>query len=221
MAIDANVQPRATGSERGAFSPSSTLAPELQHAQRPSAGLWRDAGRRLSRDRAAMVGLAVIALLVVLAILAQDRPVRPERSVVPHQAGSAQRRTLAGHDEFVAAGVPAEPLALGDARAVEQGVGLGLDVGRRHLHPAADACAGCAVEPARRAAPRRGCPAGWCRGSAARTVAALGGEMSRPVSVVDGLQAAVVAIALGVELAGRVALGRGQFIGGPPVREWG
>src|SRR5919107_310302 len=74
MAIDANVQATATG--RGhpgiavAAPGSLALEPQLHRVERVSAGLWRDAGRRLVRDRAALAGLAVIAILIVVAIVA-------------------------------------------------------------------------------------------------------------------------------------------------------
>lgn len=70
MAIDANIRASDTRSQSGAASRPAVLAPELQHAQRPSTGLWRDAARRLARDRAAMVGLLVVFMLAVIAILA-------------------------------------------------------------------------------------------------------------------------------------------------------
>jgi peptide/nickel transport system permease protein len=70
MVIDANVQPRAVGSAPGALSGRAVLDQQLQHVQRPSAGLWRDAARRLARDRAAIAGLVVVAVLVVVAIVA-------------------------------------------------------------------------------------------------------------------------------------------------------
>ena len=58
-----------------------------------SAGLWRDAGRRLARDKAAMAGLLVVVLLVVVALPGPaDRALPPQRSVVPDQAGTAERR---------------------------------------------------------------------------------------------------------------------------------
>jgi peptide/nickel transport system permease protein len=70
MAIDANIRASAARSQPSAAARSAVLVPELQHAQRTSAGLWRDAGRRLARDRAAMAGLLVVVLLVVVAMLA-------------------------------------------------------------------------------------------------------------------------------------------------------
>src|SRR3712207_9493368 len=79
MAIDANVQTSAPG--RGqpglavAAPGSLALEPQLHRAERVSAGLWRDAGRRLARDRAALIGLAGGAILGVVASLAP--PVTP------------------------------------------------------------------------------------------------------------------------------------------------
>ncbi len=70
MAIDANIRASASRRQPSAVSSAAVLAPELQHALRPSAGLWRDAGRRLARDQAAMAGLLVVAVLVVVAFLA-------------------------------------------------------------------------------------------------------------------------------------------------------
>ncbi|MCD6059345.1 MAG: peptide transporter permease, partial [Thermomicrobiales bacterium] len=74
MAIDANVQTTATGRGQPAMSAvardSLALEPQLQRVERVSAGLWRDAGRRLARDRAALAGLVVIALLIVVAVVA-------------------------------------------------------------------------------------------------------------------------------------------------------
>jgi len=46
------------------------LAPDLVRAGRRSAGLWRDAWHRLLQDRAAVGGMIVIALLVIVASIA-------------------------------------------------------------------------------------------------------------------------------------------------------
>ena len=73
MAIDANVQSTATGSPAypgRAADPAIVAGPDLQRAARPSVGLWRDAARRLARDRGAMAGLLVIAILVIIAVAA-------------------------------------------------------------------------------------------------------------------------------------------------------
>jgi peptide/nickel transport system permease protein len=69
MAVDANVQSTTAGQEFGAATTEAYL-PGLLDQARPSTGLWHDAGRRLMRDRAAMAGLVVIALLVIIAALA-------------------------------------------------------------------------------------------------------------------------------------------------------
>src|SRR5215213_88227 len=72
MAIDANVQSSATGRGHPAITvaaPGSlALEPQLQRVERVSAALWRDAGRRLVRDRAALTGLVVIALISRVAL---------------------------------------------------------------------------------------------------------------------------------------------------------
>ena len=96
MAIDANVQSTATGRGHPAIAvatPGSlALEPQLHRVERVSAGLWRDAGRRLMRDRAALVGLAVVAVLIVVAIVAPSvTPTRPTTS----RSGSSWRRPAA------------------------------------------------------------------------------------------------------------------------------
>jgi peptide/nickel transport system permease protein len=72
MVIDANVQSTVSGSRSSALPAAGAIAidPELQRAARHSAGLWRDAGQRLLRDRAAMAGLVVVAVLIVIAVIA-------------------------------------------------------------------------------------------------------------------------------------------------------
>ena len=74
MAIDVNVQsPPARREQAVVTSPtarSPELDPTLQRVRRVSPGLWRDAAWRLSRDRAAVAGLLVVAVLVVVAVLA-------------------------------------------------------------------------------------------------------------------------------------------------------
>src|ERR671916_2250847 len=143
MAIDANVESTATGRSQSYVSTapprSVAIEPELQRVERVSAGLWRDAARRLSRDRAAVAGLLVVAVLVVVAALAP--------SIVPYdpidqsfriklQAPSAEH--LLGTDEFgrdvlsrilvgtrVALGVGIVPVAI----ALVIGVTLGPTAG--------------------------------------------------------------------------------------------
>ena len=143
MAIDANVQTATSG--RGyqsitvPVSGSPALEPQLHGVERVSAGLWRDAARRLSRDRAAVAGLVVVAALVVVALLAP--------AIVPYdpidqsfriklQAPSTEH--LLGTDEFgrdvlsrilvgtrVALGVGIVPVAI----ALVIGVTLGIIAG--------------------------------------------------------------------------------------------
>jgi peptide/nickel transport system permease protein len=142
MAIDANAQAAATGGERGArsitLSGATLLHPELQ-AGRPSAGLWRDAGHRLLRDRAAMAGLLVVALLVVVAVLAPTIvPYPPNDQSFRIKLESPSAEHWLGTDEFgrdvfsrvligtrVALGVGIFPVLI----ALVIGVGLGLVAG--------------------------------------------------------------------------------------------
>src|SRR4051812_2068783 len=105
MAIDAKLQ--ATPAPRGAAAvvPApprlASLDGELVRAGRRSAGLWQDAARRLLRDRAAVVGLAIVALLIAVAIVAP--------AIVPHDPNDQSFRIklkppsadhLFGTDEF-------------------------------------------------------------------------------------------------------------------------
>jgi peptide/nickel transport system permease protein len=79
MSIEANVTATATAPRRWSASTSlheAELEAGLLRPGRPSAGLWRDAGQRLLRDRAAIAGLVVVAILIVVAILAP--------SIAPH-----------------------------------------------------------------------------------------------------------------------------------------
>ena len=104
MAIDANA-PAATSGERGIRSAAARgvalHAPELQAAGRPSAGLWRDAGRRLLRDRAAVAGLVVITLLVIVAILAPAIvPYPPNDQSFRIKLEPPSMEHLLGTDEF-------------------------------------------------------------------------------------------------------------------------
>ena len=143
MAMDVNVQSTPARSEK-TLVPRPTLHspridPALHRAERVSAGLWRDAARRLSQDRAAVAGLGVVAALVAVALLAP--------AIVPYdpndqsfriklQAPSAEH--FLGTDEFgrdvlsrilvgtrVALGVGIVPVAI----ALVIGVTLGLIAG--------------------------------------------------------------------------------------------
>jgi peptide/nickel transport system permease protein len=105
MAIDANVQ--STVTERGhqsvtmATAGSLALEPQLHRVERVSAGLWRDAGRRLVRDRAALAGLSVIAILVVVAIIAPTMtPYPPNDQSFRIKLEAPGTDHLLGTDEF-------------------------------------------------------------------------------------------------------------------------
>ena len=105
MAIDVNVQSTAARPEQALVTGQTTRSPELdptlQRMRRVSPGLWRDATRRLSRDRAAVAGLVVVALLVVIALLAPTiAPYDPidQSFRIKLQAPSAEH--LLGTDEF-------------------------------------------------------------------------------------------------------------------------
>jgi peptide/nickel transport system permease protein len=142
MAIDANVQtaatPLASALTRDA-APAIAIEPELVRAGRRSAGLWRDAWRRLRQDRAAVAGMVVIALLVLVAIIAP--------TITPHPPNDQSFRIKLkppssehwmGTDEFgrdifsrvlvgtrVALGVGITPVVI----AMVVGVALGLLAG--------------------------------------------------------------------------------------------
>src|SRR3954454_20187843 len=104
MAIDANVQSTATG--RGhptsvAVPGSLALEPQLHRVERVSAGLWRDAGRRLAHDRAALAGLAVIAILIVVAVIAPTMtPYPPNDQSFRIKLEAPGTEHLLGTDEF-------------------------------------------------------------------------------------------------------------------------
>src|SRR5215218_10140834 len=105
MAIDANVQSTATGrgnpASAGAAAGSLALEPQLQRVERVSAGLWRDAGRRLARDRAALAGLMVIALLIFVAIVAPTlTPYPPNDQSFRIKLKPPSTEHLLGTDEF-------------------------------------------------------------------------------------------------------------------------
>jgi peptide/nickel transport system permease protein len=143
MAIDAKLQ--ASPAHRESVSTATAPARldshdgELVRARRKPAGLWQDAGRRLRRDPAALAGLTIVVLLIVIAIIAP--------AIVPHDPNDQSFRIklkppsgdhLFGTDEFgrdifsrvlvgtrVALGVGILPVIM----ALIVGVGLGLVAG--------------------------------------------------------------------------------------------
>src|SRR5918997_4945637 len=143
MATDANLQSATTGSGRRSIAVatpgSSALAPELHRVERVSAGLWRDAWRRLMRDRAALAGLATVAIMIVVAIVAPlvtPYPPNDQSFRIKLEAPSSEH--LLGTDEFgrdvfsriligtrVALGVGIVPVVI----ALIIGVSLGLVAG--------------------------------------------------------------------------------------------
>src|ERR671912_608416 len=105
MAIDANVQSTATGRGHPAIAVAPpgahTLEPQLHRVERISAGLWRDAGRRLMRDRAALAGLAVVAVLIVVGIVAPSvTPYPPNDQSFRIKLEAPSTEHLLGTDEF-------------------------------------------------------------------------------------------------------------------------
>lgn len=143
MAIEANAQAPATSRR---YTPRTTMPGRaetdelgLLQSGRTSAGLWRDAGQRLMRDRAAMAGLLVVVLLVAVAVAAP--------AIVPHPPNDQSFRIkleppspehFFGTDEFgrdvfsrvligtrVALGVGIFPVLI----ALVVGVSLGLVAG--------------------------------------------------------------------------------------------
>ena len=105
MATDADAQLKIAAPRRGVASAVggrlATAESELGAAGRAPSGLWRDASRRLRRDRAAVAGLVVIAVLVVIAAVAP--------LIVPHPPNDQSFRIklrppsaeyLFGTDEF-------------------------------------------------------------------------------------------------------------------------
>jgi peptide/nickel transport system permease protein len=100
VAIDVDAK---LGSSAAAAAPAArgAEAAELGRAARSSAGLWREAGRRLRHDRAAIAGLTVIGLLVVVAIFAPvlaPHPPNDQSFRLKLEAPSAEY--LFGTDEF-------------------------------------------------------------------------------------------------------------------------
>jgi peptide/nickel transport system permease protein len=104
MAIDAEMQTtaaRAGSPPRAATTPEVTLDAALGRTGGQSAGLWQDTARRLRRDRAAVVGLIVVALLVVIAIAAPHitpHPPNDQSFRIKLKPPSAEH--LFGTDEF-------------------------------------------------------------------------------------------------------------------------
>jgi peptide/nickel transport system permease protein len=100
VAIDAE----ATRSSAAAAAPLASgvpASPELGRTARAGTGLWRETGRRLSRDKAAMAGLTVIVVLVLVAIFAPaltPYPPNDQSFRIKLQAPSAEH--LFGTDEF-------------------------------------------------------------------------------------------------------------------------
>src|ERR687897_1453324 len=143
MEINANVQSTAPGRGHPATAvaapDSLALEPQLHRVERVSAGLWRDAGRRLVRDRAALTGLAVVVFLIVVAIIAPlvtPHPPNDQSFRIKLEAPSSEH--LLGTDEFgrdvfsriligtrVALGVGIVPVVI----ALIVGVSLGLVAG--------------------------------------------------------------------------------------------
>jgi peptide/nickel transport system permease protein len=143
MAMEAQSQPgiavAGQMTDVVAAEPGLALTPELARTGRASAGLWRDAARRLLRDRAAVAGLVIIAILIVVAVigplLAPYDPI-DQSFRIKLQPPSAEH--LLGTDEFgrdifsrilvgtrVALAVGTVPVLI----ALIVGVGLGLVAG--------------------------------------------------------------------------------------------
>ncbi len=143
MATDADAQLTVAGRRPSVAAGSGTRRPpaatELRHAGRAPASLWRDAARHLRRDRAAVAGLLVIALLVVVAVVAPlivPHPPNDQSFRIKLRAPSAEY--LFGTDEFgrdifsrvlvgtrIALWVGLAPVAI----ALVAGVALGLLAG--------------------------------------------------------------------------------------------
>lgn len=141
MATDADAHLKSAAPGRAA-RPLAGAGPEdhpLGAAGRASTSLWRDAARHLRRDRAAVAGLVVIAVLIVVAVVAP--------LIVPHPPNDQSFRLkllapsaeyLFGTDEFgrdifsrvlvgtrIALWVGLAPVAI----ALVAGVALGLVAG--------------------------------------------------------------------------------------------
>jgi peptide/nickel transport system permease protein len=104
MAIDAKLQSAATRRPApGAAAAPDTVAiePELVRTGRRSAGLWLDAWQRLLRDHAAVGGMFVIALLIVVAIIAPAvTPYPPNDQSFRIKLQAPSEEHLMGTDEF-------------------------------------------------------------------------------------------------------------------------
>jgi peptide/nickel transport system permease protein len=101
VAIDADAKLNPTVPAAVPAVGGAATAAELGRAARGSTGLWREAARRLRRDKAAVVGLAVIGMLVLIAILAPvlaTHPPNDQSFRIKLQAPSAEY--LFGTDEF-------------------------------------------------------------------------------------------------------------------------
>jgi peptide/nickel transport system permease protein len=143
VATDADAQLTIAGRRPAVALGTGTHRPpaatELRHAGRAPASLWRDAARHLRRDRAALAGLLVIALLVAVAVVAPlivPHPPNDQSFRIKLQAPSAEY--LFGTDEFgrdifsrvlvgtrIALWVGLAPVAI----ALVAGVALGLLAG--------------------------------------------------------------------------------------------
>jgi peptide/nickel transport system permease protein len=100
LAIDVDVQ-RSSGTATVEAAAGVSASAELGRAGRGTAGLWREAGRRLRRDKAALAGLTVIGVLVLVAIfhpLLAPHPPNDQSFRIKLQAPSAEY--LFGTDEF-------------------------------------------------------------------------------------------------------------------------
>lgn len=87
MAVDANLTASGAAAGAPALADRGGIAPTpgLLTQARPAASLWRDAGHRLLRDKAAIGGLIVVLILAVIAMLAP--------SIVPYPPNDQSFRT--------------------------------------------------------------------------------------------------------------------------------
>ena len=100
MAIDADAQLSPTASAALAGRGAATGA-ELGRVSRGSSGLWREATRRLLHDKAAVAGLLVIGVLVLIAVFAPvlvPHPPNDQSFRIKLQSPSSEH--LFGTDEF-------------------------------------------------------------------------------------------------------------------------
>ncbi|MCA9863127.1 MAG: ABC transporter permease [Thermomicrobiales bacterium] len=100
MALDTQAMRPAAG--LGAPPPQNPPpAPQLASAPRTSAGLWRDAANRLRRDHAAVAGLVIILLLLIIAIVApQITPYDPNDQSFRIKLKPPSAEHWLGTDEF-------------------------------------------------------------------------------------------------------------------------